>query len=316
MLITTAMERSDPTLACLKSRFDELGLAVHSLQTFSRAEKVRELSSLIGALRPQVVMLLAHPDDCVAYTGIAGRSAPRVIFLHHADHIPSLGASRSDYVHLDLTPACHAVCASNADLHPSMLNLTVKDIGSVEIVERNSIIGVTSGSAHKYTGVVEFSYAQLLARLFSSGVARVFHIGDMSASQKDQISADIATTGQDPSKIVFLGSAPSVAAKMIELAPDFYVTSHPIGGGKAMIEAMSVGLPILYVRPAGTSPLYADLSLGSSVPISNLEAIAAAVHRLKIEKKTMASRSRRTYEEHYSQSAFRDGLLSIIGTDR
>ncbi|SRR6266851_4216743 len=313
VLIITGMNKSHPTLASLKPRFDELNLNVHLLHSLSWAEKTRELSSLIATLGPQAVLLLAHQDDSVAYVGVAEHAAPRVLFLHHADHQPSLGACRFDYTHVDLTPACHSVCASQTCLHPSLLNLTVKDVGTVQLVERHAIIGVTCGSPHKYAGSSDFSYAQLLAALLSGGVDRVLHIGEMPASQKDQICTDIVATGQDASRVVFLGDTPSLAAKLLEISPDFYLTSHPVGGGRATVEALSVGLPILWVRPPSTLPLMgADMTLNTSVLVSALEQIPAAIHRLETEKSTLAKRSREIYEKHYSSSAFREGLLLTI----
>lgn len=317
VLIITAMHKSHPTLASLKPRFDELRLKVHLLQCLSRAEKTRELSSLIGALGPDAVLLLAHHDDSVAYAGVAGHAARRVLFLHHADHEPSLGASRLDYAHVDLTPACHAICASHPHLRASLLNLTVKDIGTVQLIERRPMIGVTCGSGHKYAGSREFSYAQLLAALFSCGVARILHIGDMPASQKDKICADIVASGQDASRVVFLPNTPSLATKLVELSPDFYLTSHPLGGGKATVEALSVGLPILRVCPVSTFPLLgADMTFSTSVLVSDLAQVPAAIHRLETEKSTLARRSRGIYEKHYSPSAFRQGLLLAINPNQ
>src|ERR1019366_3496398 len=71
MLIITAMHKSDPALASLKPRFDELSLNVHLLHCLSWAEKARELSSLIGALGPHAVLLLANHEDSIAYAGVA-----------------------------------------------------------------------------------------------------------------------------------------------------------------------------------------------------------------------------------------------------
>src|ERR1700730_13334886 len=215
VLIITDMDKSHPALAYLKPRFDGLRMKVHLLQCLSRAEKTRELSSLIGALGPEAILLLAHHHDSVAYTGVTGHAARHVLFLHHTDYEPSLGASRLDYAHVDLTPTCHSICASRPYLNASLLNLTVKDIGTVRLIERHPIIGVTCGSSYKYAGSNEFSYAQLLAALFSSGVIRVLHIGDMPASQKDQICADIAASGQDASRVVFLPNTPSLATKLV-----------------------------------------------------------------------------------------------------
>lgn len=230
--------------------------------------------------------------------------------------MPALGASRTDYTHIDLTPACHRFCASRPKLQASLLNLTAKDIGTVQLVERYPIIGVTRGSPHKYAGSSEFSYAQLLATLFSNGVARVFHIGDMPASQKAQICADIAASGQDASRVVFLPNTPSLAMKLVEISPDFYLTSHPVGGGRATVEALSVGLPILWVCPPSTPPLLgADMTFNTSVLVSALEQVPAAIHQLETEKSTLAKRSREIYEKHYSPSAFRERLLLAINLE-
>ena len=124
-----------------------------------------------------------------------------------------MGASRLDFEHVDLTPACHKVCTSHLDAHASLLNLTVKDIGTARLIERDRMIGVTCGTPHKYAGSREFSYAQVLAALFASGVDRVVHIGDMPSSQKDQICADIVASGQNASRIIFLPDTPSLATK-------------------------------------------------------------------------------------------------------
>ncbi|MGO9577742.1 MAG: glycosyltransferase [Terriglobales bacterium] len=313
VLVITGMHKSHPTLAILKSRYNQLNLKVHLLQCWSRSERARELSSLIGLLGPDAVLLLTHPHDSIANAGIAGHAARRVLFFHHADHQPSLGASRRDYVHVDLTPECHAICRSDSRPQASLLNLTVKDIGTLKVTERPSAIGATCGSPHKYLGSSEFSYAQLLEALFSSGINRVFHIGDMPASQKDQIRAEIAASGQDAGRIVFLPNTPALTVKLLELSPDFYFTSHPIGSGKATVEALSVGLPILFLCAASTPPLLRpDMTFGTSVPVSSLGQIPAAICRLQTEKRMLAKRSRAIYEKHYSPSAFRDGLLAAI----
>jgi hypothetical protein len=312
-LILTGMHRSHPNLISLKSRLDEVRLNLHLLHSSSRAERARELSSILGVLAPCAVLLLADHNDGIAYSAVAGHATQRVLFLHHADHQPSLGASRHDYTHVDLTPGCHAVCASHPDLHASLLNLTVKDIGTVQLAERRPLIGVTCGSPHKYAGVIEFSYAELLTALFSAGVARIFHIPDLPVWQKNQICADIVAKGQDHNRLVFLSNTPSLARKLVEISPDFYLTSHPLGGGRATVEALSVGLPILFVCPTTRLPLLGpDMTFGTSITISALGQIPAAIHRLESEKNMLAKRSREIYEKYYSTPAFREGLLSAI----
>lgn len=313
VLILTGMREVHPNLVSLKPRFDELSLDIRLLRTSGWTNRASELSSLITELCPQAILLFAHQEDSIANAGVAGHSAPRILFLHHADHQPSLGAFRADYAHVDLTPGCHNICASRSHLRASLLNLTVKDMGAVELPRRHPMIGATCGSPHKYLGSSEFSYAQLLAALFAAGVGQILHIGDMPEEEKNQIRSEITANGQDASRVVFLPNTPSLAAKLLEISPDFYLVSHPIVGGKATVEALSVGLPILHARPASALPLLAvDMTFGISVMVSNLEQISAAVHRLETEKSTLAKRSREVYEKHYPPASFREALLSAL----
>lgn len=317
VLIITGMGNLAPMeLPPLMPRFQELHLQVHLLKAPDWTEKVRELSSLVAAVGPLAVLQHAHYADSIAFVGVAGQG-PRVLFLHQCDHFASLGAYRTDYTHIDLTPACHRICASHPHLRASLLNLTVKDMGTVPLVGCHPIIGATCGAPHKYLGSTEFSYAQLLAALFSAGVHQILHIGDVPEAQKNQIRADITANGQDAERVVFLPNTPSLAAKLVEIAPDFYLISHPVGSGKAAVEAMSVGLPILHARPVSALPLLvADMTFGTSVLASTLEQIPSAVHCLEADKSTLAERSRAVYVQHYSPAEFRERLLSAIAIDR
>lgn len=313
VLILTDMSETHSELVSLRPRFAQLSLEVRSLRSTGWTERARELSHLVADLAPEAIFLLAGHHDSVAYVVISGFSAPRVVLLHQSDHIPSLGATRRDYTHVDLTPACHKLCSSRPGLQALMLNLTVKEHGRVEPTHREAMVGATCGSPHKYAGSSEFSYAQLLAALFSAGVGEIFHIGDMPQEQKNQIRAEIAANAQDGGRVVFLPNTPSLAAKLIELSPNFYLVSHPIVGGKATVEALSVGLPILHARPASGLPLLTgDMTFGASVIMHSLEEAPPAVFRLKAEAGTLADRSGAAYEKHYSPAAFRQMLLSVM----
>jgi hypothetical protein len=315
ILIITALNSLE-AFPSLRPRFDELGIDVRPLQSLGRAQKVRELSCMIDGLAPRAVFLFVHHYDAIAALGVAGHAAPRVLFMHHADHQPSLGASRTDYVHIDLTPACHRVCSRRPQLAASLINLTAADVGTVQLGEHRPIIGATCGSPHKYEGSSDFSYAELLAALFDSGVGQILHIGEVPARQKDQIRAEIAANGQESSRLIFLPNTPSLAVKLIEVCPDFYLTSHPVGGGRSTVEAMSVGLPILYVCAASTAPLLnADMTFATSVRLSTLGETRAAVRRLESERKSLGKRSRAVYENHYSRAAFREALLCALSNE-
>lgn len=315
VLIITNMNQLAPMqLAPLRDRFTALRLRVHLLNRSGWTRKLLQLSSLLDSLSPLAILVLAHYADSVAFAGIGGHAAPSVLFLHQCDHMPALGASRIDLTHVDLTPGCHHFCKSRRGISPHMLNLMVRNGGLVRTAGRVGATGATCGSPHKYSGSTEFSYAQLLAALFSAGVGQIFHIGDMPEEQKNQICSEVMANGQDAERIIFLPNVPSLTAKLLEISPDFYLVSHPVGGGKATLEAMSVSLPILHARPAGSLPLLVvDMTYGCSLTISTLDEIPVVLKRLADEGQVLSSRTRATYEKYYSEAAFRQGLLSAIG---
>jgi len=312
LLVLTAMQPSThPFLTALIKRFASLGVEVRPLKPSSPIDKVFELSSLISSVAPRTVFLAAHQFDVVASIGVKIGAAPQVVFLHHADYEPSLGASRTDYLHIDLIPACHQFCKSYVPA--LLLPLTTQDLGLAEVKTRQRPIGVTCGSASKYLGFVEFSYGQLAAALFHAGVENLVHIGEVPSKQKGEIRREI---GPNAGRLEFIGNVPSLAAELIKIAPDFYLSSHPIGGGKAIIEALSVGLPILFPCPASTPTLMnSDLSFGAGLQIERLDEVPAALMRAKRERQNLGRIGRAVYEQRYSAAAFRDKLLTILGGD-
>jgi len=300
-------------LDTLKERFDILGVEILTLSGATLTEKTAELAGLIESLAPQAAVLTAHHFDVVANAGITGNSAPRVIFIHHGDDLPSLGATRADLIHADLNPASLHVCMTEGLLTPAYLNLTVKDCGVVHAPQRDTLIGATCGAPYKYSGVSLFSYAALLAALFAAGVEKIFHIGTMPQEQMAQVRSDLAKAGQDAQRIIFMPNTPSLAPALKKVAPDFFLGSHPIGGGTAMTEAMSLGLAIIATRPEGLSPLHnVDLSLGNELVVRTLDDVPAIVTTVRRDRKALGRRSRDVYEKHYSMGVFRDRLLSLI----
>lgn len=313
-LTVTGMTADHPDLLLLKPWFDHFNLNIHILSSSSLTARSRELSHLLAALRPEIITLFGNNNDVVLNVTVTHRSASRVLFFHHVDHYPCLGASRSEFTHVDLTPGCHDICLNQPILNASMVGLTVRDAGTVRPTENRSITGATCGSPHKYDGSIGFSYGQLLAALFSVGVGKMFHVGDMSEEQKNETRAEVTANGQDAERIIFLPNVPSLTEKLLEISPDFYLVSHPVGGGKATLEAMSVGLPILHARPAGSLPLLVvDMTYGSSLTVSTLDEIPVVLKRLTDEGQVLSRRTRATYEKYYSEAAFRQGLLSAIG---
>lgn len=300
----------------LQERFATLGLSVIYLHRQALFDRVKELVTLIRNLAPHTIFLNAHHFDSVAYGAVCGYSAPRVHFLHHADHQPSLGATRTDYEHFDLTPECHGACRKHLKFGPKMLHMSAADHGMVcdgPTDEATSLVCVTSGSAQKFHGEVGFSYPQLASALLKAGVDRLHHIGPFPDVLQQHVRNQLAIDGSDPGRIVFEGPVPSLVTRLKEIAPDFYLESHPVGGGKARVEALALGLPILRAEPPEKLPLFrwVDGELGSAAIISHLGDVPAAVDRIRTAGKAMGASNREFYQQFHAPDVFRQKLLNM-----
>ncbi len=297
----------------LEERFRKLGVEVIFLQKGGLLDRIYELLDHVDHFAPQTIFLNAHHEDVIAYGAICGDTAPRVHFLHHADHHPSLGATRPDYEHVDLTAECHRFCCTHVVPAPSMLNMTVTDKGAIYAVPQGPITGATSGAHHKFHGKLLFSYPELLAAMFKSGLEKFYHIGDLSATEIEHIRKEVVLNGADPDRIVFTGNVPSLADFLKELTPHFYMESHPVGGGKARIEVMSLRLPVLRAEPDEKIPLFrwVDNKIGSAVLITTLDEVAAKLQELLQNRERIADENRLFYEENHRPERFRDTLLAM-----
>ena len=284
---------SHETMNAIGSGFPNLVFGVNALEQDS-------FPSISRFGRPCVVFLLNHPND-VASNIVA--SAERVIFLHHVDHSPCLGATRSDYVHVDLTPSCHEFCKRYG---ASMLDMTTEDFGVAKSSTR-VLTAATCGNHLKYVGKQGFTYSQLLNGLFASGVKKVWHIGAVPEEQQAAIHSEVR------GNICFVSNVLSLAKTLINIAPTFYFDSHPLGGGKAQIEALSVGLPILQSLPDGTPPLSkGNISYGHAVTIASLDDLPQGIERIKNEHAILSAESRVVYEQNYHPEMFRRNVKRLI----
>ncbi len=300
-------------LGQLEKRFQDVGLEVIILQEGSLAGRAAELALRIAHSAPGAILLFAHHFDSIANAAVSGESAPRVLYIHHADHLPALGATRKDLVHIDLATACHTACTTAYPFPHTFLGMSMADRGTIPFSQATPLVGVTCGSHTKYSGCCEFTYGQLLGTFFASGIAHLLHIGSMPQSQQEMIHEEIRAAGQDAGKLTFIPNVPSLAEALKTIGPAFYLGSHPVAGGKAVVEALSVGLPTVFVGPASTLPLLcSDMALDASLVVRRLSDVPGVVQRLQTEREALGAASRRVFDENYAPQVFRQKLVDVL----
>lgn len=259
--------------------------------------KILELYNLVAAIRPGRIFLLTHHFDMVAPIALwPFRSV--VEYLHHADHLPTLGATLAWSAHVDLTYRCHGVC-QRAGLNPVYAGLTVPK-GAVAAAARPPEIKprapgplriATCGHVDKYIGSMTYNWLDfVVAALRRPGGAEFVHFGSVEDAFRAAVQRGLAAAGLDPAAYVFAGETPDLSADLRARDIDVYLMSYPLGGGKAGVEAMAVGLPpIVPTDPASPELLRFDFPTDTWVSITSPTDMARAIEVAIAKRAAIAS---------------------------
>ncbi|MBS0361098.1 MAG: glycosyltransferase [Proteobacteria bacterium] len=271
----------------LKTPFDEAAVLIAQAPTL--VERIVELFMMLKASGVSRIVLMCHPYDVAAITACwAFRDI--VDFVHHADHVPALGASMAWSTHADPTYACHKTCrAAGLDAIYAGMTSTVTE-APPHVREPGRLRLATCGDERKYVGEGRHRWADWAVAALSLPGAEMRHIGIMSEPLQREVHKALADAGIDPARYIFAGMAPSLPAALIEHGTDIYVGSYPFGGGKANLEAMLLGLPMIAPADADLANLLRfDLPLPGWVDVAEPKDFAAAVEQALALEPVLAS---------------------------
>jgi hypothetical protein len=244
-------------------------------------EKVVELYMTLAAIRPSRIFLIQNHMDLTAVAGVwPFRSV--VEFVHHADHLPTLGATLPFSGHVDLTYTCHLACKAQG-LEPTWAGMTVEHAGEgvPETPPPNPPRRIaTCGSVHKYRQPGQHRWTDFAVAALKGGAAEFLHIGPVDAPFEAEVGAALTAAGLDPARYRFLGAAPNLRQALIDNEVDAYMASYPESGGKAALEAMAAGIAPVVPVPEELGPLFKfDLPIDSWVRVSGPAEVAEALAR-------------------------------------
>jgi hypothetical protein len=243
--------------------------------------KVLELYNILAALRPSRIFMLTHHFDVVAPIAL-WPFRDVVEFLHHADHLPSLGATLPWKAHVDLTWTCHRACRA-AGLSPRYVGMTVRPDPVAPEPSAPKAPGApfrvaTCGPMAKYRGRASFGWVDLAAAVLGEPGTELLHIGPADEGFQAEMRQALERRGRDPARYRFTGAVPSLTAELRRSGVDAYLASFPASGGKANLEAMSLGLPTFVpVDPASAPLLQFDHPSGGWVRVSSPDELTTAL---------------------------------------
>ncbi len=251
-------------------------------------DRALQLYMTLLAMRPTRIVLLCHPMDIVALAA-AWPFRNIVEFVHHSDHFPAIGVGLPWADHVDLTYTCHKACLerSPASLYAGM-SAVVGD-PTEHKTNPKRLRFASCGSLHKFTGLMGLGWADYVIAALRRPGSEFFHIGPTTPEFEAAMRNALQKNGIDPARYHFHGFVESLPAELAKLGIDVYLSSFPEPGGKANLEAMAAGTPVI-IATAPTAPPLTRFSLPLSryVPVSHPKEMAQAIDKALLARKTFS----------------------------
>ncbi|WP_250480632.1 glycosyltransferase family 4 protein [Caballeronia sp. GAOx1] len=273
--------------------------------------KLQTLDERLDEWNPSNILTLGHNQDVVCvvaahYPGVANR-----YYIHHGDHHLSLGVTCEAFEHVDLHNMAYELCkheigVGNQRYWPLSVVRPARNRSG--FLKRGALTTSTCGRMSKFVSeTYAFSYERAVALILKATRGFHIHIGDLTPEfiQKIHAALDAEDLGRD--RFLHIAWVPSLATALVEHEVDVYLTSFPISGGKALIEAMSAGVPVV-THESYRSRYHgsADLAGAASYVWRNYDELvdifAQWTEPLLIERAQAAVKQ---FDRYYSKEAFR-----------
>ncbi len=295
-----------------------IDFAWHRNSQIRHDESLRWLMQQLQTIRPETVYLFGHPYDPVVPAATVLLQKTSTYFNHHSDFCFSLGAALPVTGHIDQTPMVHhLLCRHTPQIDPIYVPMTVAAPARREasaFMSGGAVRTAACGSAAKFTDqTYAYSYADMLPHILAGTGGEHVHIGALPADAVAQIHAALDRQAIPRERFRHIAHVENLAAALRDLDVDLYVASFPTGGGKAVIEAMAAGIPVLYhVNYQSRFACVAGMVYPEAFCWSDLASLTAAlraVNRATLSRHSDLSRAyfEIYYGEQAAAAAFVDG---------
>ena len=233
----------------IKKRFEDSSAMLIWAPPISLTEKVNWLREQIHHFSPQRLSILAHHQDSVAIAALQPDLPSECFFWHLADHHLCLGVHIPHFIHIDSHPMGFYNCCNKLGIKNNLyLPIVTKDLGTrpekSPFLSDGKLITCSSGSANKFETPYLYQYVEIIPQVLKKTEGKHIHIGPLSQKSLDLIHNGLKYLSRPKESFIHIPWVQSVWKSLIEQKVDLYITSFPLGGGKAGIEAMGSGIPI------------------------------------------------------------------------
>jgi hypothetical protein len=235
-------------------RSQGVSLEVASDQDF--ADRVRWLQRRLAEIRPRKTYMLIHHFDSISVAAAQPDLVGELVYFHNCDHSLALGVHIPHALHVDPHAKGFYNCREREGARGNVVwPLTVRDQGhrvDRRFLARGHLTTCTSGGFEKFEFKhfreqipYAYRYEDVVPYILQASGGTHIHIGKLSPPILSTIEEGMASLGIAPDRFIHVEFVPSLWKALLDLEIDVYVGSFPLGGGRAVIEAMGAGLPLI-----------------------------------------------------------------------
>lgn len=309
------------------SEFDVIsaaGVDVVVAPEVSLDRKVHWIGQRLAAIGPTRTYMMVHPFDVVTVAAAQPGFCGQLVFLHNCDHSLSLGVHIPHALHGDFHRKGFSKCRSERRGRPGyIVPLTADDKGSrckEPFLARGHITTCTTGGFEKFTNrlFVEprqylYQYEDMVRAIVGATNGTHIHVGPLPDELVSRIRNSIAHLGIPEERFWHVPSVESVWEFFLRETIDIYVGSAPSGGGRATVEAMGAGLPLIVHSNYRSAFLCVEDEVYSDAMVwrdfDQLQSYLSIVDQQQLLNHSVLSRS--YYEDYHTPQKLAEALARM-----
>jgi hypothetical protein len=256
--------------------------------------------------------MFTHHHDATAIAAVNSACGVPVYFVHHSDHRPSLGASSSSYIHVDMArhmaELCRQCIGSNVVFWPQGM----EDFGEKAFVYPiDNINSASSGNIMKFAFDGELAYQNIVLNVLQTITGEHVHIGYLPDEKIQLIRQTLSSNGIAPDRFVYVSGVLSLWGFLKDSNVNVFIGTAPLGGLRTAIEVQGVGIPILPYRQPAMKPFLGDASHYSvnTLHWSDTNELKECLNKVHMNHSALSKSSRDYYMEEFSHMA----MIKAIG---
>lgn len=233
-------------------------------------ETLTWLQRKLVELRPARTYILQHHFDSVIPAAVQPELVDKLYYYHNCDHSLALGVHLPRATHVDFNGKGYHHCRTARGIDNNVYWPLVADVkthrANNPFMTSGTIATATSGGVPKFdTSYLreqtpyKHAYADVLPHIMRITGGRHYHIGPLGDVLGKKIRENLASSGVDSKNFVNIPWVENVASELVTRDVDLYIGSFPLGGGRATIEVMGAGVPLL-LHSNYVSPFFTDIS--------------------------------------------------------